>query len=641
MSWSDGLEGPHLEIARSEATQIGILAGPGTGKTTLGLMRRIARLLAEGVPGDRILLVSFTRVAAADLRDKIAELDVDGADAVRATTLHSYCLGLLRGKAILAITHREPRILLEHERDLMLRDIGGDFGDIHERRALLRAFEAGWARRTEDHPGLADLAEDRVFEASVLRWLRDHRAMLIGEVVPIAYAYLSQNPASEELTAFDHLIVDEYQDLNTLEQHLLDVLASRDGVSLCIAGDDDQSIYAMRYAHPEGIREFLAREETKAIEITKCGRCPRLVLSMANTLISCAPSRDKPDLDGVHSADGTVAVVQWDDLDEEIDGIVAAVTADIRSERRAPGDILILTHRRLIGERMREGLRANDIAAESYFREEELRTERAREGLALLRLAVSPDDAPALRVVLGLGDSDGRSGAYRKLWALARERSSTPAAVLELMAGGEKVGISAPALVSRFEKARKIIQLLDLENLPETVDRLFPADDPDVEGIRRIALEALVECGAATEFLDRIIVSVTQEDVPQRPDFVRIMSLHKSKGLTSQSVFVVGLMEGLVPTIPPKLPAEAVDATVAEQRRLLFVALTRAADQLTLSSSARMELATARGLGAVVAAKTIRKEGDKITCGTIASRYMTELGVDMPKPVRGIDWLGA
>jgi DNA helicase-2/ATP-dependent DNA helicase PcrA len=292
MSWNEGLDGVHLEIAQSDSSRIGVLAGPGTGKTTRGLMRRVARLLAEGVPGERILLLSFTRVAAADLRDKVAELDVPGAEAVRATTLHSYCLGLLRREAILELTGRTPRILLEHERDLMLRDIGEDFGTIYERREQLRAFEAGWARRTDDHPGSVELPEDRVFEASVLRWLRDHRAMLIGEVVPIAYSYVTQNPAAEELQAFDHLIVDEYQDLNSLEQSLLDTLAGEE-TSLCVAGDDDQSIYTtMRFAHPEGIREFLARDETTAFEIVACGRCPHKVLAMANALIGCAPDRD-------------------------------------------------------------------------------------------------------------------------------------------------------------------------------------------------------------------------------------------------------------------------------------------------------------------------------------------------------------
>ena len=86
--WDADLEGVHLEIARSTSSRIGILAGPGTGKTKYGLMRRVARLLSEGVNPKRILVISFTRVAAADLRDKIEELDQTGVSDVQATTLH-------------------------------------------------------------------------------------------------------------------------------------------------------------------------------------------------------------------------------------------------------------------------------------------------------------------------------------------------------------------------------------------------------------------------------------------------------------------------------------------------------------------------------------------------------------------------
>ena len=89
----------------------------------------------------------------------------------------------------------------------------------------------------------------------------------IGEVVPEAYRYLSSNPLAEELAAFDHVIVDEYQDLNTLEQRLLDLLAANS--NLCIAGDDDQSIYSVRYANPEGILSYMQRSDVEGYHIDR------------------------------------------------------------------------------------------------------------------------------------------------------------------------------------------------------------------------------------------------------------------------------------------------------------------------------------------------------------------------------------
>jgi hypothetical protein len=174
MTWSEDLSGPHLRIAASDSSRIGVLAGPGTGKTSYGLMRRVARLLEEGVPPDEILLISFTRTAAHDLRTKVANLGVEGAEEVRATTLHAYCFGLLQRDAVLAITGRTPRPLLDHEVDMMLRDISGDFGTLAERRQRLRAYEAGWAREASAHPGSAE-PEDDEFGRNVLRWLAGTR----------------------------------------------------------------------------------------------------------------------------------------------------------------------------------------------------------------------------------------------------------------------------------------------------------------------------------------------------------------------------------------------------------------------------------------------------------------------------------
>ncbi len=637
MSWDDGITGPHRDIAASEVPRIGILAGPGTGKTKFGLMRRVVRLLEAGVSGDRILLLSFTRVAAADLRDKVAQLEVAGIDDVRATTLHGYCFGLLQRDSVLAITGRNARILLDHERDLMLRDIGGDFGSIHERRRLLEAFVAGWARGVEDHPGLAGTPEDRAFEHAVMRWLREHRAMLIGEVVPEAYHYLATNPAAEELSAFDHVIVDEYQDLNTLEQRLLDTLS--ENVSLCVAGDDDQSIYSVRYANPEGILSFLAREDVEPHSIQVCGRCPSTVLAMANCLIRQAPGRNKLDLEPLGASEpGTVAVVQWPDVDAEIDGIVSAIAADIGSERREPGQVLVLTNWRRIGERIRARLIEVEIPARSFFTEEELGSDDAREALALLRLVVDLDDAPALRVMAGLGDAAGRSEAYQRLLAVCRAEAQTPAQILQRLHNGEKLGVTVPALVQRYGHAMaKAAQLQELD-LPKLVEALLPEGRDTTNDLRATALDALVEAEDAESLLDALLAAITQDDVPQNPDFVRVMSLHKSKGLTSDAVFVTGAVDGVLPTVRSDEPGE-VAAAIEEGRRLFYVALTRAADELVISGAISMDLADANARGVRYDKKSIRRSGDRHIVRTLASPYIRELGSDAPKPQRGTDWL--
>ncbi len=639
MKWDQGIDGAHKAIAGSASARRGVLAGPGTGKTTYGLMRRVVRLLEEGVSGDRILLISFTRVAAADLRDKIANLDVHGADSVRATTLHGYCFRVLQKDAVLNITGRTPRILLEHEVDLMLRDLRGEYGNIHDRRRQLEAFVAGWARGTDDHPGMPSDSGDRDFEYAAMSWLREHRAMLIGEVVPEFHRYISGNPNADELAAFDHVIVDEYQDLNRLEQSLLDRLSETS--SLCVAGDDDQSIYSVRYANPEGILSFLDRGDVETHAITICGRCPANILSMANSLIRQAPGRSKADLSPrEHAADGAVAIVQWANVQTEIDGIVSAIAGDVGSGKREPGEILVLTNWRRIGEAVRTRLLELRIASQSFFSEEELSSDEGREALALLRLVADENDGPALRVLLGLGDASGRSDAYHRLRTCSRELGVTPFAVLKRIQHGEKLEIRVPAFVKMFTRITGTLHRLRWLEIAELVDELFPEEREGVADLRAVAVDALAEATSVADVVRAVVEAITQDEVPQSPDFVRVMSLHKSKGLTSPVVYVVGAVHGVLPTLRDDNP-DAVQAGIQEGRRLFYVAITRAAEELVISGSSTMDLADANARGIKYDRKSIRKIDDRFTVRTIASPYITELGPSAPRAVPGQAWLAA
>jgi DNA helicase-2/ATP-dependent DNA helicase PcrA len=635
MVWSDGISGVHYDIAKSGAARIAVLAGPGTGKTSFGLMRRVARLLEEGVPGDRIILLSFTRTAARDLREKVAALGVEGFEHVRATTLHSYCFSLLQRESVLVITGRTPRTLLDHEIDIMLRDIGGDFGDIFDRRRLLKAYEAGWARKQLDHPGLAEVATDRAFEQGVMKWLRHHRAMLVGEVVPLAYAFLRENPMNAEIQRFAHVLVDEYQDLNALEQQLVFELVSGPDASLCIVGDDDQSIYSFRYANPEGILGVSQDETFEQYQINVCGRCPEKILSIANSLISRAPNRNKLEMTSREgSVPGSVDIVQWADLDTEVSNIAAAIVDDIQSERFEAGDILVLVQRQIIGRSITQTLLSLDVPASSFFSQEALESSVAKERLALLRFALS-DDLPSLRVLLGIGDGSARKDAYKRLADFAQKIHKPEIEVLNDALRGVKFPIRITALVNRYRQARKFIAGLNLENLESLVSTLFPNDEENIEDIRYIAGECLTDAQNAKELCARIVARISQEDVPDSPDFVRVMSLHKSKGLTSPAVHIVSALDGIIPTIRGKLSEVEIQASFDEQRRLMYVAITRAARQLVISSSRSLPKGQAFKLGIEIASNAHRDN----RASTIASPYLRELGRTAPQPRRGTEWI--
>jgi len=124
-TWDANLKGVHKDVAADTTQYLHVLAGPGTGKT-FAMMRRVARLLEEGVPSERILAVTFTRTAARDLREQLAKLGVSGADCVRAATIHSLCFSILGTQQAFDFTNRSPRPLMSFEIRGHLRDSGDD-----------------------------------------------------------------------------------------------------------------------------------------------------------------------------------------------------------------------------------------------------------------------------------------------------------------------------------------------------------------------------------------------------------------------------------------------------------------------------------------------------------------------------------
>jgi DNA helicase-2/ATP-dependent DNA helicase PcrA len=257
MAWASDLDpaSPAYQIASDDSRYIRVLAGPGTGKS-FALKRRVARLLEGNIAPARILPVTFTKVAAEDLQRELVNIGVPGCEEIRGSTLHSLGMRILSRQNVLAVTGRVARPLNRFEMEPLLYDLPAGFGKKREREKRIRAYEAAWARLQHDEPGFAQTPTDASFQRVLIAWLRFHEGMLIGEIIPELYRYLRNNPAAPERSLYDHVLVDEYQDLNKAEQAVVDLLSTT--ASLCVVGDDDQSLYSFKHAHPEGIRTFPA-----------------------------------------------------------------------------------------------------------------------------------------------------------------------------------------------------------------------------------------------------------------------------------------------------------------------------------------------------------------------------------------------
>lgn len=432
MAWNDNLEPntPAYDFALAPARSIRVLAGPGTGKS-FGLQKRVARLLEEGADPKRILAVTFTRTAAQDLRNSILAVGVEGADKIIAKTLHSFCFSLLNKQAIIESTGRYPRPMLDHELKPMLYDLGEKFGGLRDKDKRLRAFEAIWARLQSETPGFQLNEIDQSFERSVTGWLVSHQSMLFGEMIRETYKYLRDNPQCSERNIFDHVLVDEYQDLNKAEQLVIDYLA--DNANIAVIGDDDQSIYSFKYAHPEGIREFPnTHDECGSIDFEQCRRCPKRVVNMASALISNNSNRTLGDLlPFASNSDGDVYIIQYRDLQSEIEGISNLIQRQIDHGRIFPQDVLILVPVRKIGYRIRNSLVAKNVQAKSYFRESALRTGEGKELFSLINLLARPNDLVAWRYLLGAGSNDYRTNSYKRILGYARENKEDVISILD------------------------------------------------------------------------------------------------------------------------------------------------------------------------------------------------------------------
>lgn len=344
MRWDRGLEGPFLAIASTNEDPLRVVAGPGTGKT-FALMRRVTRLLEEGASPRRMLVCTFTRTAAGDLAREVSQLGVPGAEEIWAGTLHAYCFRMLSRAEVLESTGRVPRPLLDFEERFMLEDLAREgVGGIRACRKHLKAFNAAWARLQSDEPGWPSDPADRRFNQALLSWVRFHQCMLVGELVPEAIHYLRGNPAWPDRQAFDHVLVDEYQDLNRAEQETLDLLAGRG--TLTIVGDEDQSIYSFKFAHPEGIVLFPdTHPGTHDEDLLECRRCPQLVVELADSLIANNITRSPRVLTcRPGNPEGEIHVVQWTTMEEEAQGLAQFIHERIHSGDVAPGSVLERWH---------------------------------------------------------------------------------------------------------------------------------------------------------------------------------------------------------------------------------------------------------------------------------------------------------
>lgn len=646
MSWNTGLTGTHLQIAQSMSPRLRVMAGPGTGKS-FAMKRRIARLIeVDSVVPDRILAVTFTRTAAADLKRELHKMDILGCENIKAGTVHAFCFHLLLSNEVFGFLGRVPRGLLSFskskiyrfEAEPLIKDVGvtGNFGTTREITKRIRAFEADWARLQHEQPGWPMDPTDQTFHAALTDWLYFHRGMLIGELVPEALRYLRNNPASPAFEAYDHIVVDEYQDLNRAEQELIDILAV--GRHLSIVGDVDQSIYRFRHAHPEGIYDFSNRHQNVDDKtLGECRRCGATIVTVAdNVILKNYPPATPHRLLPIHpqAAPATIRVVQWKTLKAEASGVSAFIQHLVSERGIAAGDILVLSPRRLIANEIKNRLATSEvgIAAHSFYNDKLLEPNEAQLAMTKLQLLSDLEDRVALRFWLGAGSPSWLQGQYAVLRGYCEQQDEAPSDVLDRVSRGQLQLAGINKLTDRYQILQAEITRLEHMSTSDLFDDLFPTGTAWADPIRELVTGKLDDIQGPGDLIDLLRTEITQPEMPASGDFVRLMSLHKSKGLTSRVTIIVGCIHGLIPFVDNELPASEALAHIQEQRRLFYVALTRAKEILVLSSAASVPRQLAHKIGAIV------RGGNAQTGKTIACSFLHELGPQVPPAHLGTTW---
>jgi len=624
---------------------IRVVAGAGTGKTAV-IAERFRRLVKGGVAPSSILVMTFTERAAAEMRTRIESLI--GAAAPSVGTFHSIALGWLRADGRAVGVSPGFRILAGADRWILARELMWRIGDnaltgderpddlVSPALGMLERMKQElvpiarletWASRASSRATDPDAPKDERDElerAELMRACgrlfhaygkecRKHHLLDFEDLLVLAVRMLDENPALlREYTArFPHVLVDEYQDLNLAQERLVELVAA--GGEPFVVGDDDQSIYRFRGASRASLERFQDRfPAALTITMGRNRRSSRRIVSGAASLISNNQGRIPKEL----GSTGTGPAVElWVCADGAAEAAaIATQAAELVARGTSPRDIAVLCRTNATARPIAASLAARAlphvvIGGHGFHDRPEI-----RDVIALFRALRDPNDVVALARALTRPPASLDPAA-----ALGVLRDRGAAAPLDAL----KAWPPASSFVLHLERLAADALSLDVQDLFfELMNRTGYLDvssrSLEASETARVAAnvgrfaEMIAEfCETASDrslasYMDHLdLVLLSGEDEEPAPvegtgDAIQVMTIHQAKGLEFEAVFVPGLVEGRLPQsgrsprfeLPPAVLEPLVrgrEDVVAEERRLLYVAMTRARRRLHLTRAAHYD----------------------------------------------------
>ena len=587
-----------------------VIAGAGSGKTKV-LTHKIAYLIGEkGVKPWNILAITFTNKAANEMKERIANIVGDDAKDIWMGTFHSICVRILR-KFIDRIGFDSSFIIFDtsDQKTLVkgcLKDLAIDDKMFNDRAVLSEISNAKNEMLEPDQYVVranGDFRKEKIATVYELyqKRLKENNAVDFDDIINYAIKILEENPDILEYYSnkFQYVLVDEYQDTNKSQFTLVTMLASRNG-NITVVGDNDQGIYSFRGADISNILNF-ERDfpGTKIIKLEQNYRCTGNILKAANAVIKNNEVKYKKELWTQNEEGNLPKVYQADNEYDEATYIVEQIEHLKREEYYKYSDFAVLyrmnTQSRAIEDILRrENIPYKIVGGLKFYERKEI-----KDTIAYLRLIQNGNDNLSLKRIINEPKRGIGKTSLDKVEQIA-EASGT--SMYEVIKKADEFGLNRVFLNSRefvnvIEELKskkdelsvsELIKLtlkktgytkaLEAENTIEAENRIANLDE-----LLTVAIEFEEEFAenSLSEFLEGITLSSDLDNMEEQEDSVTLMTLHSAKGLEFPVVFLVGMEEGIFPGYQSMMDPQELE----EERRLCYVGITRAKENLFLTCS--------------------------------------------------------
>ncbi|WP_339323263.1 ATP-dependent helicase [Paenibacillus sp. FSL W8-0194] len=616
------LNAPQIKAVRHGEGPMLILAGAGCGKTTV-LAARTAYLLAvRRVPASGILLVTFTSKAAREIKERIARMPGVGpaaAHAVEARTFHSFALLMLRRNGykeqILGEFGAQHTIM-----KMVLRRLGS--AQTFQPETLLAALSA-WKMQGKGADELPDRTDDEVAVKNILTayedWKQERNLWDFDDILLQLRRRMDDRLFLKRLQSrYAWIMVDEFQDTNLIQYELVQYLAAAHR-NLAVVGDDDQTIYTFNGARQESILEFdKLYPESKIVTLDINYRSDSRILGLGGAIVRHNRARRPKDLKAAGPSGRMPQYVRPSHPEEEAAWVVDHLARQVRSGKAAYKDIAILHRTAGSSRAVLEQLLMRDIpfvqyGSQAVFYDQPL----IKPLMDHLRLSLNPRRMEALPGALGplyVPKEEGHA------FILAQEKETRKKyPLIHLTRWSRLQSFQQDAVKERIRLIKSLKAMKPAYALQEMrrlfYDKYVQAGDPLVyTQYRDMVLDSLEELESAAARFDSVERFVAYADElslrharmealkdKNEGDAVQLMTIHRAKGLEFPYVYLIGASEGILPhstalkdkppeelkAVRPEAAEEQIyEAALEEERRLAYVAVTRAKERLYISSPA-------------------------------------------------------